>query len=248
MKRLLLSLVLIGLCASVSFGEVDFDFTISDVYYNDTLNLNDQSVQVTGAGAQEIIANGASYVEVIDTTPFEYNVGGIRRTELYGTSSANISGGEFDYFGTYDTSILNMTGGSVVDSGFKGSSQITMSGGYISGLFLQENATMNFSNGEIRWFGIYHDATATFSGGSIEIISSRQDSDLTKHITFVADLDSIDLTGNLLTGNWLDGSGFSVTLLDQTGYDPVYSNINVIPEPATVLLFGLGAIGLHRRK
>jgi len=61
-------------------------------------------------------------------------------------------------------------------------------------------------------------------------------------------VDSIDLTGNLLTGNWLDGSGFSVTLLDQTGYDPVYSNINFVPEPATLALFGLGGLLLRKKR
>ena len=194
MKRLLLSLVLIGLCASVSFGEVDFDYVISDTYVGGyTLNGLD-SLLVTGAGALFIDAFGESYIEVQDTAPLEQFVGGIYTLDL------------------------------------------------------NDSSTMNYYGGETGLFTIHSDAIATFSGGRIDYISSYQDSDLIKHITFIADVDSIDLTGNLLTGNWLDDSSFSITLLDQTGYDSVYSNINFVPEPATVLLFGLGGLLLRRRK
>jgi len=122
---------------------------------------------------------------------------------------------------------------------------------FVGGIYdfgLDDFSILNFYDGEMGGFSIYDDATATFSGGRIDYISSFQDSDLIKHITFIADLDSIDLTGSLLTGNWLDGSGFSVTLLDQTGYDSVYSNINFVPEPATVILFGLGGLLLRKKK
>jgi hypothetical protein len=192
MKRLLFVLFLIGLCASVSFGELNFDYMISDTYEILPLTLSGESLLVTGAGADTIDAFGESYIEVQNTAPLQANTGGI----------------------------------------------------YI--IHLTDFSSMNYYDGETSLFTIYDDATATFSGGSINYISSFQDSDLMEHITFIADLDSIDLTGNLLTGNWLDGSGFSVTLLDQTGYDSVYSNINFIPEPATILLFALGVIGLRR--
>jgi len=194
MKRLLLSLILVGVCSSVSFGEITFDYTISDTYEFGTFMLDGESLLVTGAGADGIFAQGESYIEVQNTAPLEQNVGGIYA------------------FGLDDFSILNYYGG------------------------------------ETNIFSIYDDATTLFSGGRIDYIRSYQDSDLTKHITFIADLDSIDLTGNLLTGNWLNGSSFSVTLLDQTGYDPVYSNINFIPEPATLALFGLGCLLLRKRK
>jgi len=194
MKRLLPCLLLFVIFVPISFGEITFDYTISDTYEFGIFSLNSESLLVTGAGADAIEARGESYIEVQNTAPLEQNVGGIY------------------------------------------------------GLSLDDFSILNYYDGEMGSFRIIDDATATFSGGSINYISSYQDSDSTKHITFIADLESIFFVGNLLTGNWLDGSGFSVTLLDQTGYDSVYSNINFIPEPATVALFGLGGLLLRRRK
>ena len=194
MKRLIPFLFLLSFFVSMSFGEIVFDYTISDAYYHGMLTLNSESLLVTGAGADTIEANGESYIEVRDTAPLEQHVGGI-----------------------YD-------------------------------LNLDDFSTMNYYDGETSLFDIRGGATAMFSGGRIDYIRSFQDSDLTKHITFIADLDSIDLTGNLLTGNWLDNSGFSITLQDQTGYDPVYSNINFVPEPATLALFGLGGLLLKKKR
>jgi hypothetical protein len=195
MKRLILSIILIGLCVPLLQAEItqDFDYTISDAY-DFSVRLDSESLLITGTGALQIIAKGASYVEVQGTSPLEQNVGGIYT------------------FALDDSSILN------------------------------------YYDGEMGGFSIIDNATATFRGGSINYISSYQDSDLTKHITFIADLDSIGLNGNVLTGNWLDGSSFSVTLQDQAGYDSVYSNINFIPEPATLALFGLGGLLLRKKK
>ena len=202
MKRLIPNLLLICVCASVSFGV--FDHEISDSY-DFGITLNDESLLVTGAGALQIEARGTSYVEVQHTAPLEQYVGGIYTLDL------------------------------------------------------DDFSTLNYYGGEMSAFIIYDDALATFSGGSVNYMSSYQfawrwegtcPSVLVPnpHITFVCDVDSVDLTGNLLTGNWLDGSGFSVTLVDQTGYDSVYSNINFIPEPATLLLFGVGGLILRKRR
>ena len=194
MKRLILCLLLLSFFVPTSFGEITFDYTISDTYEFGTFVLDSESLLVTGAGADNIFANGESYIEVHNTAPLQENLGGIH------------------------------------------------------GLILDDFSILNYYDGEMGGFRIYDDATATFSGGSINYISSYQDSDLTKHITFIADLDTIGFNSGILTGNWLDGSGFSVTLLDQSGYDSVYSNINFVPEPATIALFGLGGLMLRRRK
>jgi hypothetical protein len=59
-------------------------------------------------------------------------------------------------------------------------------------------------------------------------------------------------TGDIkgITGLWKNGTPFSIQFLDQTasGYDPVWKNINVIPEPITLFLFGLGGLLLRQKK
>ena len=126
--------------------------------------------------------------------------------------------------------------------------------GGIYTLDLSQTSSLYQYGGEIGLLTLRKSATAVISGGQISYINSFQnvptdDAGVTyPHITFICDMDSVDLTGDLLTGNWLDGSSFSVTLSDQTGYDSVYSNINFIPEPATLLLLGIGGLLLRKRK
>ncbi len=195
MKKILLSLFLIGFCTPVSFGDIVFDYTISDTYVGGIM-LDSESLLVTGAGAFTIHADNESYIEVRNTAPLDDFVGGISRLDL------------------------------------------------------DDLSVMNYYDGEMGLFAIYDSATATFSGGRIDYISSFQDSDAMKHITFVVDLDSIDLTGDLLTGDWLSGGSFSITLQDQDPdfYDSVYSNINFVPEPASMLLLSIGAISLRQKR
>ena len=194
MKKLLLGLFVLVFCTSVSFGDIVFDYTISDTYEFGTFMLNSESLLITCAGADGIFAQGESYVEVQGTDPLQQHVGGIYTLDLIDFS------------------------------------------------------TMNYFGGETGMFSVYENAIATFSGGRIDYIASFQDSADVKHITFVVDLESVDLTGDFLTGDWLGGGAFSITLQDQVGYDSVYSNINFVPEPATVISFGLGGMFLRNRK
>lgn len=175
MKRLISSLVLIALCFLQSFG--NFDYTISDTY-KFTVDLNNQSLLVTGAGVEEIHARGESYVEIHDTTPLQQHIGGIYALDL------------------------------------------------------DDFSTLYYLGGEMGGFHIYDYAEAVFSGGRILAISSYQDSDIKKHITFICDVDSVSLTDNLLTGDWLDDKGsFSITLQNQISPVTIPSILTLISSP-----------------
>ena len=137
----------------------------------------------------------------------------------------------------------------------RGTAPLQQDFGGIYALDLDDSSILNYEGGETNDFTITENAIATFSGGRIDYIWSFQDSDILKHITFICDVDSVDLTGDLLTGDWLGNKGsFSITLLDQLDdldhpeYDSVYSNINFVPEPATMLMLGLGGLLIRKKK
>jgi hypothetical protein len=102
-------------------------------------------------------------------------------------------------------------------------------------------------------------ATAILSGGLISIIESQQFAWMQEgdppewvpnpHITMVCDLDSVfhDTQTNLLTGDWLDGTSFSIQLVDIDGYSPAIENIIFIPEPATLILLAVGFAIIRKR-
>jgi hypothetical protein len=242
------SVLCIFIMISTSLSCAAFDYTISDVYYSGTLTLNSQSVQITGSGAYSIEAYGSSYVEILNTLPLQTGVGGVRRTYLYGTSELNLRGGIVDAVPASEHSVLNVSGGKITDSLVTGNANVNMSGGDVGSFLMRNNSKLNVSAGDLRWLGIYDDSIAVLKGGNINTISSQQSPSTVKHITMICDVDSVSISNNLLTGKWLDGSSFSISLYNQAGYSSVYSNIQFIPEPATLVLLAAGGLLLRRRK
>ena len=141
----------------------------------------------------------------------------------------------------------------------KGTSPLEQGTGGIWYLGSAGYSTLELSGGEVHELDMNSYATATLSGGIIESIWSYQSAWLQEgdppvwvpnpHITIDCQLDTVfhNTQTNLLTGNWLDGSAFSIQLVDIDGYSPAIENIIFIPEPATILLLTLGTVLIRRR-
>ncbi len=117
MKKLLLTIVFAGVCASAALADIippaTFDFTISGTEY-ENLTLNSQSLLVTGGGADQIVARGSSYIEVHETArPFGIDLGGIYFMGLTDTSTLNYYGGEMGAFAIYDQASAVFEGGRI---------------------------------------------------------------------------------------------------------------------------------------
>ena len=214
MKTVVQYLPVICVIASVSFGA--FDHTISNTYEYD-VKLENESLLVTGGGAELIWAKYSSYVEIENTLPLQIDVGGIADLSVDDSSSLNYFGGETDL------------------------------------LKVRNNATASLRGGRINYISSYQDADDLVQVGwdyenNVPIFR--------KHIEMIVRQWAYNSQTKVLSGVWnVDNNNdslfdtFTIQLHNQTGYDPVIDNITftIIPEPLTLLLFGMGGILLRRK-
>lgn len=120
-------------------------------------------------------------------------------------------------------------------------------------IHLGNNSTLLFSGGATESLKVGHNATALLTGGTINYITiyrRPQDSCLVT-------IDCQDgwewlysggkITG--ITGLWHNGTPFQIAFGNAPSpYPPTANFVNVIPEPAMFLLFGLGAIALRLKR
>jgi len=183
-------------------------------------------------------------------------------------SDGFITAGEYEYFVqlfNHDVLIVEGGGADIIEARDFSyvevrhtSSPLGLDVGGVYDILLDGNSELLYLDGETEAITIYDDSLATLKGGSINYIDNMQYTD-TKHIDLYSqsgwswlyddeDLDGIDeIVG--ITGLWENDTAFTIGFInDYTfGYDPVYMNINVIPEPATLLLISLGAALIRKR-
>lgn len=140
---------------------------------------------------------------------------------------------------------------------------VDMFGGTIQWLHTYDSSTTNIYGGDVLW-GIYtnNSSTVNIYGGNIdlEVLGTRDSSTLNVYgggldvgnSPIFYELSTVNIYGygfdydgsGVLTGFLSDDSSFIFRELSPSDY----AHLNLIPEPATILLFGLGGILLRKRR
>ena len=172
------------------------------------------------------------------------------------TLTVEMIGGEVGTF-DMDGGIVNMSDGVIAGSSIRveGSSTFNMSGGRNNGTGEIGNyygGTINISGGEpgVVMNG-YNGGTVNISGGDWEdMIYAYNSGDINIYgYGFQFDRYGGKYGDGLLTGFWGDYTPFSINYYDAEIHDYTYQHVILyeIPEPATLLLLGLGGVLLRKK-
>jgi len=128
--------------------------------------------------------------------------------------------------------------------------------GGVYDILIDDQSSLLFAGGATDLINVYDHARAVLSGGQINDLRTFQkvvNND--PYVTIYCKTGwswIYNTSGEIkgITGLWNNGDGFSINFLDQTsrGYDPVWKNVRVIPEPASLLFVGLGGLLVRRKK
>jgi hypothetical protein len=179
-------------------------------------------------------------------------------------TTVNMTGGLVSEIYTYDVSTLNLFDGHAGSLYARDQSNVNISGGYITGINTSGDATANISQNAYLYGGaVSHSGTINITGGTVTFLGAFDSGTINlykvtgaNYLASGGDLATINVFGYDLTktntggmygvgqimGFWQDYSPFTI---DLDGSD-TYSHINLVPEPATLLLLGLGTLLLRK--
>jgi len=178
----------------------------------------------------------------------------------------NMLGGFVDEMNTFDSSMVNVAGGGINSLYADDSSTANIFGGRVGGVFTWDYATTNlydggsvFSLGAGGQSGVVNmtgGATTYLRAGESGIINlyggvvtnylSAGDFAIVNIYGYGFDYDPFagNWNGGQLTGFWFNNTAFSIDLYNLD----TYKRINLIPEPASLILFALGALLIKRKQ
>ncbi len=163
-----------------------------------------------------------------------------------------------------ENSILTVNGGGASDINLFDNASLTVistsepfvdyqSG--ISWITPSDNSSVTISGGIVNYVYLGKNSTVLLNGGQVNFIRSIQKPDLGKTIT-------IDCKNNWswigeknnytgIIGEWHNGEDFYISFLNDTiqnKYPDTWTHVEVVPEPASMILLGLGGLFLKKRR
>jgi hypothetical protein len=172
----------------------------------------------------------------------------VRNSPLSQPTTLNVvPGGVIIYLYVYNSSQVNISGGSIDHFLWaRDNSQVSMSSGYIR-YYLDgcDSSQVNISGGLIDGdLGAYNYSQVTMSGGLIHNWLEAYDYSL-----LTIDGSGFNYPYGTLTGSgYLTGTLASGDLINNSFRTYGAGRIVLVPEPATLLLFGLGAVMVRKRR
>jgi hypothetical protein len=200
------------------------------------------SVNMSGGSVSWLSAYDSSDVYISGGSVTEY-------LQARNSSSVNITGGNVNWLLTYNFSDVDMSSGYVYYLESHDSSAVDFTGGSMRHLSATDSSSADITGGRVQYLFSFHSSTVDISGGDIALLYAWDDSDVTFYGQNFSGSDGLFLdgdrvlgTGNL-SGEWMDGTRWSVNI----GHNDHTATILAIPEPATLLLLGLGSVILRRK-
>ncbi|MGD0077846.1 MAG: PEP-CTERM sorting domain-containing protein [Sedimentisphaerales bacterium] len=185
----------------------------------------------------------------------------------YDRSTLNLSGGRVNIMSSYDNSILNMTAGILNNLYSYEYSTANISGNTLDGPFnisARDNSIINFSGtADADHVDAFNTVKLNILGGTINHISARNDGVLNIYSGDISNVWSqdnavINVFGKELR-KWPTGGAFGYGFVygyynDWSSFyfslesTESYSHVNLIPEPATILLLVAGSLFLRKKE
>ncbi len=167
---------------------------------------------------------------------------------MFNDASAEISGGYIAEFSMFDDTTADITGGQISILWGQGSSSVDVfTGSEIDLLRPNDSSTAIVYDGEINLLFTLGSSDTHLYGGLFTNGIDAVDSSIVNLYVESYDFDPTggSFSNGLITGIWLLSSeSFSIEL----GAAGTINHINFIPEPASLLLLGLGAVMLRRKR
>jgi hypothetical protein len=249
-KRLVILLICLFICQFANADIYDYKTFYSDGTIQDGDTWLGVSIYDTPPAHTTVNMTGGvvvdSGIKVYDAATFNFSGGSPGGIEAHNNSTANITS-SLVAVGVLDNATANIfNNANVAVAGGAGFGTLNIYGGTIESVRSYTSVVVNVYGGIINDLSV-NDPGVVFNLQGGEIM--RLDGGVPAAINvFGYNLAKTDIGGTYgygqITGFWQDGLPFTIDL----GSSYVYPAINLIPEPATILLFGAGMFLLRKSR